>query len=90
MLHRERGGAPALFIVHIGCCSCLTWLLFPFNYFWRSEPPVLSLKVQRRNKSSLTVEDVLRVIGPDLVVRVMTDGGRGQGRVAGHDVKAAL
>lgn len=40
--------------------------------------------------SSLTVEDVLCVIGPDPVVRVMTNRGRSQGRVAGHDVKAAL
>lgn len=39
---------------------------------------------------SLTVEDVLCVIGPDPVIRVMTDRGRSQGRVAGHDVKAAL
>lgn len=40
--------------------------------------------------SSLTVEDVLCVIGPDPVIRVMTKRGRSQGRVAGHDVKAAL
>lgn len=39
---------------------------------------------------SLTVEDVLRVIGPDPVVRVVTNRRRSQGRVAGHDVKAAL
>ena len=43
-----------------------------------------------RNNSSLTVEDVLCVIGPDPVIRVMTDGGCSQGRVAGHDVEAAL
>lgn len=40
--------------------------------------------------SSLTVEDVLCVIGPDPVIRVMTNRGRSQGRVAGHDVKAAF
>lgn len=39
---------------------------------------------------SLTVEDVLCVIGPDPVIRVMTNRGRSQGRVAGHDVKAAF
>ena len=43
-----------------------------------------------RRKSSLTVEHVLGVIGPDPVVRVMTDRGRGEGRIAGYDVEAVL
>lgn len=60
--------------VSLGCCFYI----------------LITSRGQNQQHSSLTVEDVLCVIGPDPVIRVMTDGGRGQRRIAGHNMKAAL